>query len=145
MMFNMRRYDIVLLDMQMPRMNGIEATKAMREFENLQRRSAILTITADDATKEQRSLQAGCDAHLNSTNLTRHFAQQLATLPSRLACARGIAPRPPTIGSSYCWAEVFVDDEACFRQNPRSDRAMRDLHRIRRVRVQNSAPTRCRN
>ena len=70
MMFKQRRYDIVLMDMHMPRMNGIEATKAMREFENLQRRSgpqrsAILAITADDSDNDQqRSLQAGCDAHL---------------------------------------------------------------------------------
>jgi signal transduction histidine kinase/ActR/RegA family two-component response regulator len=69
-MFRKQPYDIVLMDMHMPRMNGIEATKAIREFEQHSGRtnsqiSIIVAITADDTDHDQqRSLQAGCDLHL---------------------------------------------------------------------------------
>ena len=69
-MFENQRYDIVLMDMHMPRMNGIDATKAIREFERRSGRtgsqvSTIVAITADDTDNDhQRSLQAGCDIHL---------------------------------------------------------------------------------
>jgi len=58
------------MDMHMPRMNGIEAAKAIREIEQrsglLQSQvSTIVAITADDTDNDQqRSLQAGCDLHL---------------------------------------------------------------------------------
>jgi CheY-like chemotaxis protein len=69
-MFENQRYDIVLMDMHMPRMNGIDATKDIREFERRSGRtgsqvSTIVAITADDSDNDhQRSLQAGCDTHL---------------------------------------------------------------------------------
>ena len=60
-------YDLVLMDMQMPVMDGYTATRRIREWE--QNRSAdpalIIALTAyalkDD---EQKSLDVGCDLHL---------------------------------------------------------------------------------
>jgi signal transduction histidine kinase/CheY-like chemotaxis protein len=60
-------YDLVLMDIQMPVMNGYEATQEIRKWEgqNLVQRTPILALTAH-AYKEdrQKSLDAGCDGHL---------------------------------------------------------------------------------
>ncbi|MFN7938292.1 MAG: PAS domain S-box protein [Bryobacteraceae bacterium] len=65
--FQREAFDLVLLDMQMPVMDGYAAVKAMRAWERDNHRSptTILALTAhalNDAI--QRSVDAGCDGHL---------------------------------------------------------------------------------
>jgi CheY-like chemotaxis protein len=61
------RYDLVLMDMQMPVMDGCTATRAIREWEQQQQRPAtpIVALTAN-AMKEdvERTQAAGCTAHV---------------------------------------------------------------------------------
>ena len=61
------QYDLVLMDIQMPVMDGYAATMAIRQWEQQQamRRTPIIALTAY-ALKEDagKSLEAGCDAHL---------------------------------------------------------------------------------
>ena len=60
-------YDLVLMDMQMPVMDGYTATKAIRQFEQERHLDPIpiVALTAH-ALKEdsQKSLDAGCTAHI---------------------------------------------------------------------------------
>jgi len=60
-------YDLVLMDMQMPVMDGYDATRAIRQWEQEQGRPPmpIIALTAH-ALKgdEEKSLEAGCTAHL---------------------------------------------------------------------------------
>ena len=66
-MFMRGSYDLVLMDIQMPVMDGYAATKAIRAWERAQGRSPvpILALTANALQGEvQRSLEAGCTAHL---------------------------------------------------------------------------------
>jgi len=60
-------YDLVLMDMQMPVMDGYSATRHIRSWEREQgrRHTPIVALTAY-ALKEdaEKSLAAGCDAHL---------------------------------------------------------------------------------
>ena len=66
-MFIRGSYDLVLMDIQMPVMDGYAATKAIRAWEKEQGRSPvpILALTANALQSEvQRSLEAGCTAHL---------------------------------------------------------------------------------
>lgn len=62
------KYDLVLMDMHMPVMDGLAATRAIRELEAQRadgHRVRILALTADDGAEDrQRSLDAGCDDHL---------------------------------------------------------------------------------
>jgi CheY-like chemotaxis protein len=65
--FRAGHHDVVLMDMHMPEMDGIQATQAIREIENREYapRALILALTADDSVNDRaRSLAAGCDDHL---------------------------------------------------------------------------------
>ena len=65
--FQERSYDLVLMDVQMPIMDGHEATRQIRRLEHQTGRPAIpvIALTAH-AVKEEfdKSLQAGCTTHL---------------------------------------------------------------------------------
>lgn len=66
-MFMRGSYDLVLMDIQMPVMDGYAATKAIRAWEQAQGRRPvpILALTANALQGEvQRSVEAGCTAHL---------------------------------------------------------------------------------
>ena len=65
--FQSERFDVVLMDVQMPVMDGYAATRAIRAFERQagRPRTPVIALTAN-AVKEdmERSLEAGCDDHL---------------------------------------------------------------------------------
>jgi PAS domain S-box-containing protein len=66
-MFRTAVYDIVLMDIEMPIMDGYSATRAMRaiERETGSPRVPILALTASVLTEAlKKALDAGCDAHV---------------------------------------------------------------------------------
>lgn len=60
-------YDVVLMDIMMPRMNGIDATKAIRSLERADARDIPIIAMSANAFDEdaKRSLEAGMVAHLS--------------------------------------------------------------------------------
>jgi signal transduction histidine kinase/CheY-like chemotaxis protein/HPt (histidine-containing phosphotransfer) domain-containing protein len=65
--FKAGRYDIVLMDMQMPVMDGYSATREIRRYERERELPAtpIVALSAFALKAEiDKSLKAGCDAHL---------------------------------------------------------------------------------
>ncbi|WP_207747838.1 response regulator [Clostridium sp. D33t1_170424_F3] len=60
-------YDLILMDVQMPRMNGYEATRMIRKMERADARSIpIFAMTANAfAEDEQKSREAGMNAHIS--------------------------------------------------------------------------------
>ena len=58
-------YDLVLMDIQMPIMNGIDATKAIRADEGSERHTPIVALTANASAQDsERCLAAGMDAYV---------------------------------------------------------------------------------
>ncbi len=65
--FMSSQYDLVLMDVQMPTMDGYTATKLIRQWESEQRvkPTPIIALTAHALSEDaQKSLDAGCTAHL---------------------------------------------------------------------------------
>jgi signal transduction histidine kinase/CheY-like chemotaxis protein len=56
-------YELVLMDIQMPVMNGLEATRRIREFD---RDTPVIAVTAFAFENEKKqALEAGCNAHFS--------------------------------------------------------------------------------
>jgi CheY-like chemotaxis protein/HPt (histidine-containing phosphotransfer) domain-containing protein len=65
--FTAGRYDLVLMDRQMPVMDGLAATRAIREWERANNRlpTPIIALTASALKKDREEcLAAGCTAHV---------------------------------------------------------------------------------
>ncbi len=59
--FKREEYDVILMDIQMPVMNGIDATQAIRQFSAV----PIIALTANASRQEaERCISAGCDDYL---------------------------------------------------------------------------------
>lgn len=77
--------DLVLMDLQMPEMGGYEATKAIRDWEQLgdKRRLPIIALTAHALLEErERCLQEGMDGHLTKPVEKQALINVLAQFPS---------------------------------------------------------------
>src|SRR4029450_13206361 len=59
-----RRPDVILMDLLMPDMNGIEATRALRQLEDMRGVVIIATSASVFDTDRLQSLLAGCDGVL---------------------------------------------------------------------------------
>lgn len=59
-------FDVILMDIQMPVMNGWEATEAIRKLERADAGLPILAMSANAFLEDQRhSIESGMDGHLN--------------------------------------------------------------------------------
>ncbi|TYA54770.1 tetratricopeptide repeat-containing hybrid sensor histidine kinase/response regulator [Formosa maritima] len=64
-LFKQHSFDIILMDMHMPIMNGIDATEIIRELENNEKRIPILAMTANIIKSEiDKCLAAGMDDYI---------------------------------------------------------------------------------
>ena len=75
-------YDAVLMDMRMPEMDGLEATRVIRAMDRADAKEIpIIALTANAFDEDvQRSLQAGLNAHLTKPVEPDNLYDTLATL-----------------------------------------------------------------
>lgn len=73
-------YDAILMDMQMPNMNGLEATKAIRELPSEYARTIpIIAMTANALKKDiQECLEVGMDRHISKPIDMKKMLQALS-------------------------------------------------------------------
>uniref|UniRef100_UPI00102B81C7 response regulator n=1 Tax=Candidatus Magnetaquicoccus inordinatus TaxID=2496818 RepID=UPI00102B81C7 len=88
-------FDLVLMDIQMPVMDGYEATRRIRQWEQQQQRKplAIIALSAHASIgKQAESLSAGCNEHVNKPIKKQTLFQVLAKY------ARLYGEKPATTG-----------------------------------------------
>jgi CheY-like chemotaxis protein len=99
-LFGRRDWDLVLMDMQMPNMDGLAATRAIRAAETEGRHTPIIAMTANAMnTDREHCLEAGMDAFLSKPFET----ERLRTLVNQMTCDlphAQAAPQPSLIGDS---------------------------------------------
>jgi len=90
-MWGKGRYDLVLMDVQMPRMNGLEATLSIREMERAQGgHTPIVAVTAYALDKDEAEcLAAGMDAYLAKPIKLKKCIEMINTLLHRTSQATG--------------------------------------------------------
>lgn len=69
--------DLILMDMNMPDMDGYEATRRIKSLPELQH-IPVVAVTANAMERDkQRSLDAGCQGHITKPIDIETFAQQV--------------------------------------------------------------------
>lgn len=67
-MYRKKQYDLILMDMQMPEMDGLEATSEIRSFEQqskMSHRAVIVALTGSEPTeKRDVCLEAGMNDYM---------------------------------------------------------------------------------
>jgi CheY-like chemotaxis protein len=97
-------YDMIFMDIQMPRMDGLSATRRIRqlEAEHGRRPLPIIALTASALDEDvARALAAGCNLHISKpvkkrvlldTIRTAAFISVTAQPPAPLAAAAALSP-----------------------------------------------------
>jgi len=110
------RYDLIFMDMQMPRLDGLGATRAIRRLNNASAKTPIVALSAN-AMREHRDLtsESGMDDHLGKPVTRADVARMLERWLGDLVVATpDAAPPTPAAAEPPAGAEV----EAGPRQAP---------------------------
>jgi PAS domain S-box-containing protein len=109
--FGQHPFDLLLMDVQMPEMDGLEATALIRRHEQASGRHVPIVIMTAYAMKgdRERCLAAGADGYISKPIR----AEELFAAIARLVPARAGAAEPPK-GADFA-AEVFDRAEALRR------------------------------
>jgi CheY-like chemotaxis protein len=91
-------YDVILMDVQMPEMDGLETTRRIRQMGLLQPRIVAMTANAMDSDR-QECLAAGMDDYISKPIQVRELRMALERC-KRLDSAPAVAPLDPKLVAS---------------------------------------------
>lgn len=114
--FQQQEISLILMDLRMPEMNGFEATRAIRTFEQQEQRSPIpiIAMTADvlDETRD-RAFKAGCNHWLAKPASRDQFLEtiQRALHQTAPATPQPTASTPPS-SNQETLTQLFLKDSS---------------------------------
>ncbi len=72
--------DLIIMDIMMPGMNGLDATQRIRQYQSL-RRTPIVAVSAYGADEyRQFAIEAGCDEYVSTPFEPRELAELIQSL-----------------------------------------------------------------
>ncbi|PWB48032.1 MAG: hypothetical protein C3F18_11760 [Nitrosomonadales bacterium] len=127
-LFKQHRYDAVLLDIEMPGLDGYGALAGMRKWELEQQlpRTLILAVTSSDFPEDgQRILDAGASAYLAKPLKQKELLKALQLLQPA-----GPAPHPMAslFPKMFTYAGIMLDE---LETSDEPEAASRKLHQLR--------------
>jgi signal transduction histidine kinase/CheY-like chemotaxis protein/HPt (histidine-containing phosphotransfer) domain-containing protein len=125
--FKTMRFDVVLMDVQMPEMDGLQATRAIRDYERISGRNTAVPIIAMTAFagSENRHvcLEAGMDEYLTKPVRPDQLMQLLSRLCDRpLPAADSARSDSPGVPATNASADESGGEIAVFAQNELMER-----------------------
>lgn len=73
-----QNYDVILMDVQMPEMDGLEATKHIRKLKSLKKQPYIIAITANATYEDKQTcFQAGMDDYISKPIVVERLIEAL--------------------------------------------------------------------
>lgn len=113
------RYDVILMDVQMPGMNGLEATAAIRKREDRDSHVPIIGMTAHAMKGDRdRCLAAGMDGYISkpvNAQTMIGLVEGLARGSIPVSQSAAITPNPADVSPQGATAPVFSPEEALAR------------------------------
>lgn len=104
---NHTSYDLVLMDLQMPELNGIEAVKKLRASSNQNKDIPVIALTAAAFPRQKKlSIQAGMDGFLSKP----YAPDQLLDILKRYAVKVEGGQSTAKVKESYCFSEKLNSD-----------------------------------
>jgi two-component system, sensor histidine kinase and response regulator len=93
-----RKFDVVLMDVQMPEMDGLEATRAIRQREQeTTEHVPIVAMTAHALTGDrERCIEAGMDDYLPKPIRPRQLVEAIASATGKALIVGAVPPTQPT-------------------------------------------------
>jgi CheY-like chemotaxis protein len=82
-MVTAKDYDVVLMDIQMPEMDGFEATRQIRAMPSPKNKTRIMAMTANVTSEEvNKCFEVGMDAYISKPFETQDLLNKLGKLTS---------------------------------------------------------------
>jgi PAS domain S-box-containing protein len=103
-LFKSDTFDLVLMDMQMPVLNGLTATQQIRDWEKEQKRqpTIIIALTANAMRKDvERALEAGCDIHISKPIRKAHLFETISNIQSNDGPQQSLLANTDTVYNQY--------------------------------------------
>lgn len=116
--FENTHYDVILMDMQMPEMGGLEATAEIRKLEQGNSRIPIIAMTANAMLGDkEKCIEAGMDHYLSKpikSDLLHHLLDQILqnTLDPEVADSSGADDISPIYASDFDYVQALQSSDA---------------------------------
>lgn len=111
-MATQKTYDVVLMDIQMPEMSGLDATHAIRSLADKQRSSVPIVALTANALKgdAEKYLSIGMNAYISKPFEEEELYTKIArALPHKIIQAQQAVSGPGTSDSANCPPEALYD------------------------------------